>query len=121
MGIRKSLHLGTRAGIICLLWCAPFSYEAGLLGGASAQKIELEDGVRVVHNTRAGLGGSDPKVSIEFVRTIGDVDTDDKNLAFNPPLDMTVAETGLVYILDGGNQRIQVFGPDGGFVRTIGQ
>jgi hypothetical protein len=88
---------------------------------ASGQAIENVAGVRVVHNVRGGLWGTGPKVAIELVRTIGDVDTDDENLAFNEPLDIAVDEAGCVYILDSGNQRIQVCGPDGRFVRTIGR
>ena len=91
-------------------------------GIASAiQKIEMENGVRVVHNKKGGEWGSDPKISIELVRTIGDVDTDDENLAFNSPSDMGVDDAGNIYILDSGNQRIQVFGPEGRYVRTIGR
>ncbi len=67
------------------------------------------------------MWGANPRVAIELVRTIGDVDTDDENLAFDSPLDMAVDDPGNLYILDSGNQRIQVFGPDGKFVRTIGR
>jgi len=34
---------------------------------------------------------------------------------------MGVDDAGSIYILDSGNQRIQVFGPDGRYVRTIGR
>jgi 6-bladed beta-propeller len=89
--------------------------------GASAQQIETVDGVRVVHNNRGGVWGANPKLAIELVRTIGNVDTDDENLAFDSPRDMAVDGAGNIYILDSGNQRIQVFGPDGTYVRTIGR
>jgi sugar lactone lactonase YvrE len=88
---------------------------------AGAQKIETVDGVRVVHNKKGGEWGRIPKLSIELVRTIGDVDADDENLAFNSPLDMAVDDAGSIYILDSGNQRIQVFGPEGRFIRSIGR
>jgi hypothetical protein len=81
----------------------------------------MEDGVRIVHNKKGEEWGGGPKLSIELVRTIGDVDTDDENLAFNSPIDMVVDNAGSLYILDSGNQRIQVFGPDGRYVRTIGR
>ncbi len=87
----------------------------------SAQQVETVDGVRVVHNKKGGVWGDDPKVALEPVRTIGDVDTDDENLAFSSPLDMAVDAAGNIFILDGGNQRIQVFGPEGRYVRTIGR
>jgi hypothetical protein len=88
---------------------------------SAAQKIEMENGVRVIHNKKGGQWGNNPKVSIELVRTIGDVDTDDENLAFDTPVDMAVDDAGGIYICDSGNQRIQIFGPDGQFVRTIGR
>lgn len=88
---------------------------------ASAQQVETVDGVRVVHNKKGGVWGDDPKVALELVRTIGDVDTDDENLAFDAPLDMAVDAAGNVFILDSGNQRIQMFGPDGRYLRTIGR
>ena len=89
--------------------------------GASAQQIETVNGVRVVHNKKGGVWGDAPKIAIELVRTIGNVDTDDENLAFDSPLDMAVDPTGNTFILDSGNKRIQVFGPDGQYLRTIGR
>jgi sugar lactone lactonase YvrE len=88
---------------------------------ASAQQVEMVDGVRVVHNKKGSEWGNGPKLSIELVRTIGDVDTKDENLAFNSPGDLVVDKNGNIYILDGGNQRVQVFGEDGRYVRTIGR
>jgi hypothetical protein len=87
----------------------------------SAQQVETVDGVRVVHNKKGGLWGDAPKLALETVRTIGNVDTDDENLAFDSPSDMAVDAAGNIFILDSGNQRIQVFGPNGQYVRTIGR
>jgi DNA-binding beta-propeller fold protein YncE len=39
---------------------------------------------------------------------------------FNLPRDAVVGTDGLIYVVDGGNFRIQVFKPDGTFVRTFG-
>jgi hypothetical protein len=106
--------LGVVAGVLAMLGTAEAS-------APSAQRIESEDGVRIVHNTKGGAWGNNPRISLELVRTIGDVDTDDDNLAFNAPLDMAADDAGNIYILDTGNRRIQVFGPDGRYVRTIGR
>lgn len=121
MMARKSRFSAAHAVMICILCCAPLILESGPSGDSAAQKIEMENGVRVVHNKKGGEWGSDPKISIELARTIGDVDTDDENLAFSSPSDMGVDDAGNIYILDSGNQRIQVFGPDGRYVRTIGR
>lgn len=110
----------TRHFAICavlLIGLLPFLPAAGL----SAQKIETVDGVRIVHNEKGGLWRKSPKVSLELVRKIGDVDTEDENVAFNYPSDVAVDATGNIYILDAGNTRIQKFSPDGKYLATIGR
>ena len=39
---------------------------------------------------------------------------------FNLPRDVTIGADGLLYVVDGGNFRVQVFKPDGTFVRVFG-
>lgn len=39
---------------------------------------------------------------------------------FNLPRDVAIGTDGLLYVVDGGNFRVQVFKPDGTFVRTFG-
>lgn len=39
---------------------------------------------------------------------------------FNLPCDATIGQEGLLYVVDCGNFRVQVFRPDGTFVRTFG-
>lgn len=119
--IRVFGHSFASAVVLCVLRCTPFILASELLASPSTQRVESENGVRVVHNMKGGEWAGKPKVSIELVRTIGDVDTNDDNQAFNSPRDMAVDDAGSIYILDSGNQRIQVFGPDGRFVRTIGR
>jgi len=92
-----------------------------LSAAAFAQKVETVDGVRVVHNEKGGVWGKTPKVSLELVRKIGDVDTEDEHLAFNYPSDVAVDEDGNIYVLDSANARVQKFGPDGKYLATIGR
>jgi len=89
--------------------------------GVAPQKIETVEGIRVVHNEKGGLWGETPKVSLELVRRIGDVDTEDEHLAFTYPSDVAVDGEGNIYILDTGNAWIQKFGPDGKYLATIGR
>lgn len=42
------------------------------------------------------------------------------NGEFNLPRDVTIGTDGLLYVVDGGNFRVQVFKPDGTFVRVFG-
>jgi hypothetical protein len=92
-----------------------------LTAAPAAQKIETVDGVRVVHNVEGGLWGKSPRVSLELVRKIGDIDTEDEHVAFNYLSDVAVDKDGNIYILDSGNARIQKFGPGGQYVATIGR
>jgi len=85
-----------------------------------AQKVETIDGVRVVHNGKSGKWGKNPKVSLEFVKTIGKLETDDENLAFYMPSDIAVDSQGNIYVLDSGNHRVQKFDSDGQYIATIG-
>jgi DNA-binding beta-propeller fold protein YncE len=85
-----------------------------------AQKVETVDGVRVVHNDKTGKWGKNPQVSIEFIRNIGELETEDENLAFHIPSDIAKDAQGNIYILDAGNHRIQKFDSDGNFIETIG-
>lgn len=87
----------------------------------AAQKVETVDGVRVVHNEKGGLWGKAPKVALELVRKLGDIDTEDENLAFHYPSDVVADKDGNIYVLDTGNTRIQKFGPDGKYLATIGR
>jgi len=90
-------------------------------GPGFPQKIETVDGVRVVHNPAAGKWGKTPPITLQPVRVIGDVDTEDENFAFNRPSDLAVDSQGRLHVLDTGNNRIQVFDREGKFVKTIGR
>jgi sugar lactone lactonase YvrE len=89
-------------------------------GFAFSQKVEQVDGVRVVHNGKKGTWGDQAKVGIELVRTIGELETKDENVAFNLPSDIALDKDGNIYILDSGNHRIQKFSPNGEYSATFG-
>jgi sugar lactone lactonase YvrE len=114
-------HLAALPLISFLLLLVSLIVGPLLSRGISAQTIVAENGVRIVHNAKGGVWGTAPKVSIELVRTIGDVDSDDENLAFNSPADLAVDTPGNIYIADSQNQRIQVFDPEGRYLRTVGR
>ena len=95
-----------------------FILAVPLLAG---QKIETADGVRVVHNSGPGAWGKTPKVTLEPVRVLGDVDTADENMAFYMPSTIVTDGAGNLYVLDTGNHRVQKFGPDGKYLATYGR
>jgi sugar lactone lactonase YvrE len=106
-----------------LLICAVFLLVAGLTGATAinGQKVETVDGVKVVHNPAAGKWSKSPQVSLQAVQTIGNVDSDDENIAFHMPSDLAVDADGRIYILDTGNHRIQVFDKNGKYLKTVGR
>jgi sugar lactone lactonase YvrE len=87
----------------------------------AGQKIETVDGVRVVHNSGPGAWGKAPKVALEPVGVLGDVDTADENLAFYMPSAIAADAAGNLYVLDTGNHRVQKFGPGGKHLATFGR
>ena len=86
-----------------------------------SQKIETKDGVRFVHNEKEGKWGKEAKVSLEYVKNIGDLESDDENVLFYMPTDIAVDEEGNVYVLDSGNHRIQKFDPQGNYLASFGR
>jgi len=92
-----------------------------LTAAPEPQKVETVDGVRIVHNQKGGVWGKSPKIALELVRKIGDVDTEDEHFAFNYPSDVSADKDGNIYILDSANARVQKFGPDGKYLATIGR
>ena len=88
---------------------------------SSGQKVETVDGVKLVHNSGPGAWGKAAKVALEPVRTLGDVDTADENVAFYMPSAISVDGAGNLYVLDTGNHRVQKFGPDAKYLATYGR
>jgi len=107
----KILHL-MLDGLLVLLFSLSFSYH---------QDIEIKNGVRIVHNENSGKWGSSPQVSLKLIRTLGGIDVEDENLAFNSPRDIVMDKEGNLYILDLGNVCILKLNPDGKYLATIGR
>ncbi len=88
---------------------------------AFAQEVEIVDGVRIVHNGKIGKWGKDIQVSMELIRTLGGLDVEDDNLAFNSPRDIVIDSNGNLYILDYSNNGIQKLNSKGEYISTLGQ
>jgi len=82
------------------------------------------DGSRLYIVDTGGIDTQDHRVRVfdglsgEHLRDIGTRGTAEGE--FNLPRDVELAPDGKLYIVDGGNFRVQVFEEDGTFVRTFG-
>jgi len=92
-----------------------------LLGTSPPQNIGIVDGIHVIHNEKGGKFARGLPIALELIQSIGDIDTEDENLAFNLPEDLAVDEAGNIYILDSGNHRVQKFSPALKYIATIGR
>jgi hypothetical protein len=88
---------------------------------AEPQKIEVADGVRIVHNEKEGAWGETPAFRLELIRTFGGDEPKDPNLAFGAPYDVVTDSQGNIYVLDQRNTRIQKISPEGEFLMSIGR
>ncbi|KPK96271.1 hypothetical protein AMJ80_00905 [bacterium SM23_31] len=82
--------------------------------------IEIKDGVRHVLNN-APLWGDEPKVALEFVQKIGELDTEDENYMLYRANDVALDIDGNIYILDAGNYCVKKYDKQGKYLATIGR
>ncbi|MCP5108136.1 MAG: 6-bladed beta-propeller, partial [bacterium] len=75
----------------------------------------------VVENTLKEINTFENKVKLTLVRIWGDDEVDDENQFFRFPMDIKIGKDGLVYIVDSGNHRVQVFDHAGNFKRALGE
>jgi hypothetical protein len=81
-------------------------------------KIEEEEGIKVIKNPEEPLYG-EIKFELEEDLSIGN--EEDENYLFYKTWHLAVDRQGNIYVLDGGNIRIQVFDKNGRYLRTIGR
>lgn len=98
-----------------------FLMSLSLVEFPNAQKMEPKNDVRIVHNEKGEKWSKNLPIKIKLLRTIGDINTLDENLAFNMPSDVVLDDAGNIYILDAGNYRIQKFDPEGKYLDSFGR
>ena len=103
-------------------FCILFSLLLLFSCGKSDQPytIETKDGVKYIHN-HAPLWYDEPKVALEFVQKIGELEGEDENYLFYEPFEVVRDSEGNIFVVDGGNRRVQKFNADGQYIFTIGR
>jgi hypothetical protein len=81
---------------------------------------ETIDGVKSIHNIEP-LWGTEQKVSLEFRKRYGELDTEDERYRFYYPKDVAVDDWGNILILDAGNHKIKIYDKDGSYLREFGR
>ena len=74
-----------------------------------------------LHHSLKEIRACEGKLELTLVREWGGWEPEDEAQIFHAPNDIEVGKDGLFYILDAGNNRIQVFDETGTFIRTIGR
>lgn len=83
------------------------------------------DGAKLYVTDLAGIRSQDHRIQVfdttsgKLLQTIGKRGKGDGEL--NLPRDVKVGPDGMIYVVDGGNFRIQVFNPEGEYVRQWGE
>ncbi len=63
----------------------------------------------------------DNNINLEFVGHLGEMEGDDENYWFYKPCDIAGDSEGNLYVLDGGNHRVQKFDNQGKYLKTFGR
>ena len=90
-------------------------------GGQKPQwkgKIEIENGIKVIKNPRDPLYG---EIEFDLEEDLSIGNEEDENYVFYRGVGIEVDSDGNIFILDGGNYRIQKFDKDGNYLQTIGR
>lgn len=104
-----------------LILCTAFMIS-GIIApiGMNAQKVEMDKGVRKVHNEKPILG-KNSGIKLELNRILGGLDATDDNFMLYLPSDLVKDAEGNIYVLDAGNFRVQKYDSEGRFKLSFGR
>ena len=81
-------------------------------------KAEIKNGIKIIENLRPKWG-DESRITLEFVRKIGGLDTQDENYMFYMPLDLVQDAKGNKYVLDRGEFRIRKFDSNWKYIKRF--
>jgi hypothetical protein len=73
------------------------------------------------HITAANSEGNNPKIKLELIGHLGEIEGEDENYLFYKPCDIAGDTEGNLYVLDAGNHRVQKFDNKGKYLLTFGR
>lgn len=82
--------------------------------------IEVVEGIKVIHNESPSWG-ENPKVKLEFVQKLGELESENEDYMFNKPWDVAEDSEGNIYVVDLGDSCVKKFSPKGNHLNTIGR
>lgn len=88
-------------------------------GGESNYSVETKNGIRIVHNRQPA--SSEPAAHLEFVRKIGEMESEDENLLFGSPIHVARDGDGNLFVLDDQDCCIKKFDRNGNFLLKFGR
>jgi hypothetical protein len=113
---------GTKAGrylviLGAVLMAIAACSKKGDVGGWTAE-VEVVNGIRTVRNPEIPRYGD---FAFDLVEDLAIGDEKDEAYFFPGQATVNIDDKGLFYICDLGNRRVQVYGRDGRFIRTLGR
>ncbi len=88
-------------------------------GGERHYSVETKNGIRFVHNRQPA--SSEPAAHLEFVRKIGEMESEDENLLFVFPISVARDGDGNLFVLDSRDFCIKKFDRNGNFLMKFGR
>lgn len=88
-------------------------------GGERNYSVETKNGIRFVHNRQPD--SSESATHLEFVRRIGEMESEDENLMFVFPIHVARDEDRNLFVLDSKDNCIKKFDSDGNFLLKFGR
>ncbi len=100
---------------------AKFRFIALIMAIVLSALFLESNGQKQLQNTLEEIVSCEGKLKLTLMREWGGLEPKDQAQLFHEPSDIEVGQDGLIYILDAGNKRIQVFDNTTRFIRTIGR